>query len=91
MLNEAVRQTGDLRGFQSITELVTLSVLKNSVNSVGTLRVRSGKETLDSRSYIRARLGTCLRLSTIDEVVSRRSKFAVAKQVNKIKLLWVCL
>ena len=29
----------------------TLSALKNSVNSAGTLRVRSGKESLDSRSY----------------------------------------
>ena len=29
----------------SITDLVTLSAWKNSVNSVGTLRVRSGKES----------------------------------------------
>ena len=32
-------------------DLLVLQALKNSVNSVGTLRVRSGKESLDSRSY----------------------------------------
>ena len=54
--------------------LVALSALKNSVNSVGTLRVRSGKESFGFKKLIRARLDTCLRLSTIDEVVSRRCK-----------------
>ena len=40
------------------------------------------------QEVITARLDTCLRLSTIDEVVSRRSaNFAIAKQVNKIKLV----
>ena len=35
----------------SITDLDHHIGVENSVNSVGTLRVRSGKESLDSRSY----------------------------------------
>ena len=66
---------------------VTLSALKNSVNSVGTLRVRSGKESFGFKKLLKLVLGTCLRISTIDEVVSRRYKLRNRKQVNKIKLL----
>ena len=39
------------------------------------------------QEVIRARLDTCLRLSSIDEVVSRHCK--LRKQVNKIRLLKV--
>ena len=54
---------------------VTLSALKNNVNSVGALPVRSGKESFGLKKLLRARLDTCLRrLSIIDEVVLRRCK-----------------
>ena len=45
--------------------------VKNSVNFVVTLTFRGGKEI---QEVVRARLDTCLRLSSIDEVVSRRCK-----------------
>ena len=50
--------------------LVTLSALKKSVNSVGTLRVRSGKESFGFKKL----LELVWTLVYVDEVVSRRCK-----------------
>ena len=64
-------------------------MLKNSVNSVGTLRVRSEKETFGFKKLLEL-------VWTLVYVFQRSMKlfhvaayFAIAKQVNEIKLLLI--
>ena len=73
--------------------LPTTSQLKNPafVNSAGTLSVRSGKESFGFKKLLEL-------VWTLVYVFQRSMKwfhaaanFAIAKQVNKIKLLYVCL
>ena len=68
MLNEALDRTSCPNFFVwlrvaslVLQALVTFSALKKSVNSVGTLRVRSGKESFGFNKAIGTRLDTCLR------------------------------
>ena len=68
MLNEALDRTSWPNFFVLLRvaslvlqALVTFSALKKSVNSVGTLRVRSGKESFGFNKAIGALLDTCLR------------------------------
>ena len=77
MLNEALNRTSWPNFFVLLRvaslvlqALVTLSALKKSVNSVGTLRVRSGKESFGFKKL----LELVWTLVYVEEVISHRCK-----------------
>ena len=60
--------------------------MKNSVNSVGKLRVRSGKESFGFKKLLEL-VWTLVYVFQLSMKFHAAASFAIAKQVNKIKLL----
>ena len=70
---------------------VTLSAKKNSVNCVGTLSFRSGKESFGFKKLLELVWTLVYVFHQSIKWFQTSANFAIQKQVNKIRLLKFCL